>query len=77
MEKVYNKKYIVGINHNGKEIFYDRVNEDNIEFVGIRSNAHLFKDEGSATFVKTFLLNNGYNAWVETFYVLKEELKIN
>ena len=77
MEKIYDKKYIIGINHNGKEVFYNKVDGNDVEFVGIRSNAHLFKDEGSATFVKTFLLNNDYNAWVETFYVVKEELKIN
>ena len=77
MEKVYNKKYIVGINHNGKEIFYDRVNEDNIEFVGIRSKARKFSNEGGANFVKVFLKGKGYDAWVETFYVLKEELKID
>ena len=77
MEKIYDKKYIIGINHDGKKVFYNRVDGDNVEFVGIPSKAHLFKDEGSATFVKTFLLNNGYNAWVETFYVLKEELKID
>lgn len=76
MEKIYDKKYIIGINHNGKDVFYNKVDGNDVEFVGIRSNAHLFKDESSATFVKTFLLNNGYNAWVEPFFVLKEELKI-
>ena len=77
MEKIYDKKYIIGINHDGKEVFYNRVNGNDAEFVGIPSKAHLFKDESGATFVKTFLLNNGYDAWVETFYVLKEELKID
>lgn len=60
-----------------RRFFYNKVDGNDVEFVGTRSNAHLFKDEGSATFVKTFLLNNGYDAWVETFYVLKEELKID
>lgn len=71
MEKIYGKKYIIGINHDGKEVFYNRVDGNDAEFVGIRSKAHLFKDEGSAEFVKSFLFINGYNAWVEPFFVLK------
>ena len=77
MATISDKHYITGINHDGKEVFYNRVDGDNVEFVGIPSKAHLFKDESGATFVKSFLLNNGYDAWVETFYVLKEELKID
>lgn len=71
MKKIYDKKYIIGINHDGKEVFYNKVDGNDAEFVGIRSKAHLFKDEGSAAFVKSFLFINGYNAWVEPFFVLK------
>ena len=71
MEKIYDKKYIIGINHDGKEVFYNKVYGNDVEFVGIRSKAHLFKDESSAEFVKSFLFINGYNTWVEPFFVLK------
>ena len=44
MEKIYDKKYIIGINHDGKEVFYNKVDGNDVEFVGIPSKAHLFKD---------------------------------
>ena len=76
MKEIYDKKYIVGINHDGKEIFYNRVDGDDVEFVVIRSKAHHFDKDDAESF-KAFLNDKGYDAWVETFYVLKEELKIN
>ena len=76
MEKIYDKKYIIGINHDGKEVFYNKVDGDDVEFVGIRSKAHHFDKDDAESF-KAFLNDKGHDAWVETFYVLKEELKIN
>lgn len=75
MEEIFDKKYIVAIKHDGKDVFYNRVDGKDVEFVGIRSKAHHFENEGGATFVKMFLKGNGYDAWVEPFYVIKEELK--
>ena len=77
MEKIYDKKYIIGINHDGKEVFYNRVDGNDVEFVGLRSKARKLSNEGGANFVRVFLKGKGYDAWVEMFYVLKEELKID
>lgn len=67
------KKYVIGFIYESKEVFYKRIDGKEVEFVGIRSKAHHFDDEVGATFVKDFLNDNGYNAWVEPFYMVNVE----
>ena len=72
MEEICDKKYIVAVKHDNKDVFYKSVYGEEVEFVGIRSKAYHFNNEEGATFIKRFLKGNGYDAWVEPFYVIAE-----
>lgn len=72
MEEICNKKYMVAVKHDDKDVFYKRVYGEEVEFVGIRSKAYHFNNEEDAMFIKIFLKVNGYDAWVEPFCVIAE-----
>ena len=66
------KKYVIGFIYESKEVFYKRIDGKEVEFVGIRSMAHHFDNEEDAQFTLSFLKSNGYDCWVESFYVIKK-----
>lgn len=70
--KILNQKFVVVIKHDGKDVFYNRFDGDEFEFVGIRSKAYHFKSEDNANFAKNILSDNGYDAWVEPFYFVSK-----
>lgn len=70
MEELYNKKYVVAVKHNGKDVFYNCIDGKDGIFVGIRSNAHKFDSEFDAMSLKSLLKESGYDAWVEPFYMV-------
>lgn len=75
MEELYNKKYVVAVKHNGKDVFYNCIDGEDGVFVGIRSNAHKFDSEFDAMSLKSLLKASGYDACVEPFYVFGEKIK--
>lgn len=72
MEEICDKKYIVAVKHDDKDVFYKGVYGEEVEFVGIRSKAYHFNNEEGAMFIKIFLKGNSYDAWVEPFYMVTE-----
>lgn len=79
MDKVLDKKFVVIVNNNGKELYYkciedgeNYVEDGELVLASIRTDATHFKTYTIADVIAKYLKSLGYECRVDEFYMIPE-----